>query len=220
MTCDNGADRRSAGNTPTALTHLLDFTERGLAVKATHTCSEPGCSRAGKLTRGLCVRHYRYWLDHTPASERPVAPRFSRAFSDFVDTSAGPEGCWPWIGSTNRRGYGWWSGDGDRGLAHRVALSRAQNPPSSEMLACHHCDNPPCCNPGHLYWGTAADNARDASERGLIYRPPVTQVCPHGHALIGENLRVYSGKRFCRECMNARAREYQRRKREARRGTR
>jgi hypothetical protein len=33
------------------------------------------------------------------------------------------------------------------------------------FLACHHCDNPPCCNPGHLYEGTSGDNNRDAWQR-------------------------------------------------------
>jgi hypothetical protein len=34
------------------------------------------------------------------------------------------------------------------------------------MFACHHCDNPPCVNPEHLYEGTPADNTRDMMTRG------------------------------------------------------
>jgi hypothetical protein len=35
------------------------------------------------------------------------------------------------------------------------------------MLVCHHCDNPPCCNPAHHFLGTKSDNALDAVKKGL-----------------------------------------------------
>lgn len=33
---------------------------------AAPTCAAGGCDRSGKLIRGMCGKHYRYWLDHTP----------------------------------------------------------------------------------------------------------------------------------------------------------
>jgi hypothetical protein len=35
-----------------------------------------------------------------------------------------------------------------------------------EGYLCHHCDNPPCVRPDHLYEGDALSNARDCVERG------------------------------------------------------
>ena len=58
--------------------------------------------------------------------------------------------------------------------AHRLAWEAANGPIPAGLLVLHHCDNPPCCNPAHLYVGTAKDNARDCKARGRRakrYRP-------------------------------------------------
>lgn len=90
-----------------------------------------------------------------------------------VDRSGGPDACWPWRGAKNSRGrwgYGvFYVGQKRLVVAHRVALEWSSGPPpSAEHDACHHCDNPPCCNPEHLFWGTPKDNTEDARSKGRL----------------------------------------------------
>jgi hypothetical protein len=82
---------------------------------------------------------------------------------------AGPADCWPWLG--RRRiigGYGQLVVDGRPVLAHRLAWTLANGPIPTGLFVCHSCDNPPCCNPRHLWVGTNADNVRDAMRKGRL----------------------------------------------------
>ena len=50
---------------------------------------------------------------------------------------------------------------------HRVAaIVYFDFEPTSGFCVLHHCDNPSCCNPCHLYIGTHQDNMRDKAVRG------------------------------------------------------
>jgi hypothetical protein len=76
--------------------------------------------------------------------------------------------CWLWTAGVDRRGYGRFNvGDGrSPQFTHRFAFELTHGPIPAGMHVLHHCDNPPCCNPAHLYLGTDADNHRDMMERG------------------------------------------------------
>ena len=135
-------------------------------------------------------------------------------FMSHVDVR-GPDDCWPWNGT--RRGgpdsdtYGRFRLRGKAHTAHRWLLGYLRgkpliNKPVGLEDGCHRCDWRPCCNPGHLYVGTRAQNIADAVERTRLWQLKVTH-CPQGH----EYTYNPSGKhRRCRVCEGAAQRKVRR----------
>lgn len=83
----------------------------------------------------------------------------------------GPNDCWHWNGGRTNRGYGNFRMDGRTVKAHRVAFEFSTGVAPGTMFVCHRCDNPPCCNPSHLFLGTSADNNADMMAKGRHVRP-------------------------------------------------
>lgn len=81
-----------------------------------------------------------------------------------------PIECWPFKKITPKaKGYGSFYANGLQAPATHFALWLDGRPrPSAAHRACHRCDNPPCVNPHHLWWGTQGDNIRDASRKGRL----------------------------------------------------
>jgi len=119
--------------------------------------------------------------------------------------------CWVWTAATDPRGYGRF-GVGSHGLnrvyfAHRVSLALAGQMPPDELQGCHHCDNPPCVRPDHLFIGTLLDNMADMAAKGRNH----DDVCRNGHPCTPENTHIYEWGgyelRRCRACDRARDRK-------------
>ena len=138
------------------------------------------------------------------------APLEDRLAARLVVTAAG---CWEFQGARARFGYGLIS-EGPRGkvrqhVTHRLAYSLWVQPIPDGLLVCHKCDNPPCCNPAHLFTGTHADNNRDAEAKGRQPHARLSE-CKWGHPMTDDNIYVRpgNGKRACLTCHRRRAREW------------
>ncbi len=83
-----------------------------------------------------------------------------------------PDECWEWQKNRIKRGYGQLGHMGKALMAHRVAWEVAFGPIPEGLQVCHSCDNPPCCNPAHLWLGTQADNNRDMVAKGRARKGP------------------------------------------------
>lgn len=70
-------------------------------------------------------------------------------------------GCWEWVGSVNEDGYGRFKSKDKTRRVHRVSYEVHVGPIPAGLQVLHHCDNPRCINPDHLFIGTHDDNMRD-----------------------------------------------------------
>lgn len=75
-------------------------------------------------------------------------------------------GCWEWIGSKWKSGYGKIMENRKYISAHRYfyRLYKGDFDPQLDVL--HSCDNPSCVNPDHLQLGTHSDNMKDMYSKG------------------------------------------------------
>ena len=81
-------------------------------------------------------------------------------FWSFVSFK-GPDDCWEYKGCRNSKGYGNFSLKDEGYKSNRIAWFLTYGEPG-KLFVLHECNNPPCCNPKHLYLGTNADNVKHA----------------------------------------------------------
>lgn len=135
-------------------------------------------------------------------------------FWDKVDRSAGPDGCWPWLGCKHE-GYGvvWIDSSHRAGIAHRVAYELLVGPAPPGLVLDHYRLNEgprqapcsrACVNPAHVEPCTSIENVLRSAMTPYRVKAALTH-CKRGHAFDETNTRRSGdGRRSCRACQTDR----------------
>lgn len=118
------------------------------------TCEVDACDKPARQRR-MCYMHFGRWRTYGTTAD-PIRP-WQERFWAKVDKSGD---CWVWTSSVDRRGYGLLGGRAPERAAHRLSYRIAYGD-AGERHVLHHCDNPPCVRPEHLFLGDDADNHAD-----------------------------------------------------------
>lgn len=120
--------------------------------------------------------------------------------------------CWEWIPG-KKRYYSISDGRKKTFSVHRLAYSLVYGAIPDGLSVLHRCDNPPCCNPLHLFLGTARDNILDAYNKGRATPwnkdKLLVSHCSRGHEYTDANTYITKrNQRACRECQRAATRKW------------
>ena len=131
-------------------------------------CKVDGCA-SNVSKRGYCNKHYLRWRRHgDPTAGQKMRNQTRSDFCVYAMSKVTRNGeCLEWDGGRESNGYGVTTIHDRHEKVHRLICEHYHGPqPNDRPCALHTCDNPPCINPDHLYWGSKNDNARDRDVRG------------------------------------------------------
>lgn len=136
------------------------------------TCSIDGCENGGRVTRGMCPKHYNRWRRHgdplTSMDYTDPEEAFAARTEPLVWSS-----CVIWTGGTDN-GYGYLRVNGREVRAHRYAWERENGPIPDGMVIDHKCWERSCVNVDHLRLATRQQNVqnRSGARKGRVHDLP------------------------------------------------
>lgn len=109
--------------------------------------------------------------------------------------------CWLWTGSKNQFGYGELSYNGFPFRTHVLSYLLHYGSLGKNTHVLHHCDNPTCVRPTHLYAGNQNDNMNDARKRGrMLQKLTLEQVAEVEQRLRNGDVMLHMAKDFGVSC--------------------
>jgi hypothetical protein len=121
------------------------------------------CGCGSILKVALYPSHQAKWVrGHAPQPTMQLAGAIARFWARVEKTQA----CWNWRGSVRHFGHGHLNVLGVVTMAHRFSWTLTNGSIPDGLNVLHHCDNPRCVRPDHLFLGTHADNVADMNAKG------------------------------------------------------